>query len=156
MSKTNKSALVVIDVQKKFKTALAIEESCADLVNQAIRDGENIFLLEYIGFGESLFKVSHPASLYGNGYILRKDGNDGSERIHTLTTQLGFAPDHFKICGIYASACVLATVNGLSRLFSKSRITVSREAVKDDEIRENDPDYDVFLPYQRIRNVEII
>lgn len=152
----NKTALVVIDVQERFETALKVEEPCSNLVHQSIHNGDHIFLLEYINFGETLFKVNHPASLYENGYVLRKNCNDGSEKIHTLALKLGFIPDHFKICGIYATACVLDTVAGLSRLFSKSKISVNREAVMDDEIREENPDFDVFLPYSRIPNVKLV
>ena len=142
-------ALVVVDMQDGFGGAgvKSIQDACCDLLLNSKRDGDLIFILEYAGCGVTYKNILGSVFPYDKVYSITKEADDGSTGVLDMLKYLGQKIKEFLVCGVNASACVSATVEGLTDL-TDAEITVVKEATG------NDPGWVMSTPdpYYAIRH----
>jgi hypothetical protein len=102
--------------------------------------------LEFGGFGETHVDLVKPIvkkvvmttepgmpTVLPVAHFVKKDEMDGSPGIQAVCDRVGFSPLMWKICGVYTSACVLATTTGLLKRFPESKAGVVKDAVMDSQ-----------------------
>jgi nicotinamidase-related amidase len=134
----NRTILVIIDVQTQYAGHRAIANACAALALEARDANRPIFVVEYIGNGETHTAITQKLIKYERTFTVRKESCDGSQAIRAMLRQTKLQPDNFLICGLYRNDCVLATVEGLAAKYPKSSITVDMNAVYDIDRPMND------------------
>jgi nicotinamidase-related amidase len=141
-----RTALVVVDMQVNFKETKTVLAQCLSLVKDAISRQIPIFVLEFGGFGETHVDLIKPIvkktvmttepgmpTVLPVAHFVKKDQMDGSPGIKAVCDRTGDSPLMWKICGVYTTACVLATTNGLLKRFPESQASIVKEAVMDSE-----------------------
>lgn len=135
---TKDAALIIVDMQPCFAKPISFGRFFKDhykevtnnvkiLIKDAARNKIPVILVEFEGCGKTLLEIRR--LLYKNKHsVVIKNQNDGSDAVIRACTKLKIKPTHFVICGLYYSACIKATANGLSKKAPQSKITIIKDA----------------------------
>lgn len=110
------SALIVIDMQRHFLAShpdWLIENICQKIKNFKEKNCP-IYVLEYVGYGSTLFPIYDLLCDYPKFYLLEKEEDDGSKEIVRHFKKNGI-PKHVYLTGVNADACVLETATGFKK-----------------------------------------
>src|SRR4051812_39550048 len=83
---------------------------------KAVLNKEPVILLEYEGYGHTLYKITRNLKNYHNKFVFIKDGDDGSCEILDGMFNEGINDNRIRVCGVCNKWCVKSTVLGLSTL----------------------------------------
>jgi len=125
--------LCVIDVQQGFSSAAQVASMCAYAVQQAVQHGAFIAIAQYYKYGKThsvitdILKGVSPAQ-YGF-CMANKDNKESSVR--RLLYDRNIQVNSIYICGVNTSACVLCTVDALSKIHPEKTIMVLTKACGD-------------------------
>ncbi len=125
---SSKPAVVVVDMQKGWLCKDGTDElekpDWQDLVDEvewlvcnAVRAGWKVFVVEFKGFGSTLWQISRHLEDYPLAFKVEKDDRDGSAQLICKEYANGgtaAAASQYLICGVYAEQCVWATARGLA------------------------------------------
>lgn len=131
-------SLVIVDMQvgflcKEGTTELYYEhyQSLVDeveaLVVEAVGKRWKVFVLEYEGFGSTLWEIVRHLENYPLAVRLTKSKRDGSYDVVRVNEQSG-GSDEYLVCGCYADQCVEETVVNLARSQPQSLVKVVPKA----------------------------
>jgi len=107
--------LTVVDMQTDFKTSQydPLIGNVKAAIEKAIQKDQPILFLEFEGFGPTDSRLTELVKGYKKAYFATKYSDDGSRQVKALADQLDSKPTKVKVCGVNASYCVLATVEGI-------------------------------------------
>lgn len=119
--------LVVIDMQLEFdvhherKTIAAVKKE----ILKANKHQATVIFVEYRGFG-----LTWPSlvALANKRKFAYKSDMDGSESIVFLLQQHNLPTERIKVCGLFATCCVLQTTIGLLCRLKDTKIQVVKKA----------------------------
>lgn len=125
-----KTPLVIIDMQVSYfesKNALLLSKVVKH-VQKAMKRNAPIIVLEFLGQGKTQSVIMELLRDYGNYSVVGKKDSDGSKQVtDILREKWGLVnPVALNVCGIYTTACVAATVDGLVK--NKYKVNVILEA----------------------------
>lgn len=123
-------ALVVVDMQEEFDGSKICQESVKSLIWHTRAKGDWIIVLEYLGYGQTLYPLSIALD-YDRVFYARKDRDDGSQEVVRILKQVRARVSEFVICGVNASACVLSTINGLMKKVDVGIVVVAEATAND-------------------------
>ena len=147
-------ALVVVDVQCGFEAASKVIDACRKLIIEKVNLHEPIFIVEYLGFGETYGELTRPLMKYPQAYFLRKNDMDGSLEVYNACSRANLPQhiSHFDVCGVYKNDCVLATVLGmLGRFSDKTKFIAHIDAMN--SCQPTSPMWDRLEPQVRLSGV---
>jgi nicotinamidase-related amidase len=128
--------LCVIDVQLGFESAAQVAPICAQAVQTAIDHGAFIAIAQYYRFGKThpeitnILKGASPAQ-YG---FCMANKNSKESSITRLLYDRNIQVMTIYVCGVNTGACVLNTVDSLSKAHPEKNINVLSNACADDTI----------------------
>lgn len=137
--------LVIVDMQPVFGSSQdkTLIKSIRDQIRLAKRRNMVILIVEYVGMAcdeqdrtaRTDYRIIAAIGNYVNVYFLKKTTNNGGPPIHDLLKRL-FAVEQyrqstFQVVGVNTTACVLSTVEGLSKRFPQAKIQVPIECCRD-------------------------
>lgn len=148
------TALVIIDMQKYFYhrglegryiTPEQMKESWIETVkhiNEQIRQAKkrNIPILVVEFDSNSMDnenwktdgRICRTIGSYPYVKYVKKDYDDGSERIERTLENTDWVVKNFRICGANRVACVAATVKGLAKRYKDAKIHLVKKAITDE------------------------
>ena len=115
-------ALVIIDMQAYFKTALhkGTIRNCITQIRKAIKEEISILVLEYEDLddedriGDTLPKLKKHLDPYCETHYIKKHQDDGGHDIINYIEDEGIGLiQKFRVCGVNITACVASTVDTL-------------------------------------------
>jgi hypothetical protein len=116
------SALVIVDMQVHFEASHDTRtiENCVKLVKKAIQKKAPIIVLEYAGYGDTLYPILDAIGDYPYRAIMEKWYDNGGPEVLQGLESLGFQVNDFdfRLCGVNSAACVMATATYLAQNFS--------------------------------------
>lgn len=127
--------LVIVDMQPQFlastkkDTLAAVERE----IRFAMEKKAAIIILEYRNWGPTNPTITDLTDSYQRCAVSEKALDDGSREILNTCKEQGFSNRRFRVCGVNTHACVEATVSGLAKAASRSRIEVVKETCNDSE-----------------------
>ena len=117
-------------MQPKFEAA-----NCEDTINaikklvlNAKKDKAYVVIAEYMGYDGTHMCITDIIRKYKPRAYAVADRNDKSEAIQNKLHWRKVKTPVFKICGVNTAACVLATVQGLSKIMADANIQVIENA----------------------------
>jgi nicotinamidase-related amidase len=120
----DKTNLVLIDFQDTFLRCIAdtidkeemhdILHYCTEEIKDAVKNKHNILIVEFNHYGPTHHKLMEciPEN-YQKAHVIIKEKQDGSEQILDCCRKHRISKNTFRVCGIYLSDCVFATVDGV-------------------------------------------
>lgn len=131
-----------------------IIKNVGHLVRGAKRDKVPIIFLElYPKASPTYPELTKLVGRYKKCRVIEKFAADGSKEVKRACKELGVAPKHFVVCGVYFIGCVKATVSGLHSRFKDARISIVKNAT---DYRRVDLDgYDVRTHHARVKLINL-
>ncbi len=123
--------LVVIDLQPGMieHAWLSMSEKVSQEIRSAREKQAAIIFLELTDYPPTVpWLCTKPQSRTEQEVQVVREYADGSEQVVATCERLGFATQDFRICGMFAHACVFETTMGLSRRLPQTSITVIKSA----------------------------
>lgn len=116
-----KTPLVIIDMQSGFLTSISQDDTLklVKAIQKQIRLAKKrkapVFVVELWAklHGPTIETITQMLKNYERTHICEKQGSDGSLYILALSETLQINPSKFRVCGVFSTACVAATVDGL-------------------------------------------
>ena len=125
-------ALVVVDMQRHFSPIpTAVTDAVIDEIRWAKANRQPIVVLEFDGCDETLTRIKHCIGKYQHAAFVTKYNQDGSGHVLAALACLNLETTAMRVCGLYTSACVAATVEGLVE--SDCEVCVKAAACYDDD-----------------------
>jgi len=126
-------SLIVIDMQKHFDTSKnrKLRLNIKNLIKKSIEKKENIVFVEYEDLGRTIPYLTNLTKEYDKVHFITKEDDDGSYEIIEYFRDNKIPFNKVTICGINKSACVFATVEGLSKRRKRAKIIVDIDACAD-------------------------
>ena len=118
--KTEKRALVIIDMQRGFYNANALItiNKVIKQIKRAKKFGDTIFVVEYTP--HSSYEITRPEVMKAIGSYphsrIYKCRDNGSQEILAACDSYDSRPNVFRLCGVNTNACVKLTLIGLYNL----------------------------------------
>jgi len=142
--------LIIIDMQQHNLDYLHpfYAEDIINYINsnieQASKDEANVIFVEFINNlsnKDNIYTVPSINTKIKNSYFIKKYEMDGTKSIKDLIDSQKLNAENFKVCGIFAKHCILATVNGLAKEFPESKIEIMKYGIDSAnlELFENNP-----------------
>ncbi len=123
--------LVVIDLQPGMieHAWLSMSENVLKEIRSAREKQAAIIFLELIDYPPTVsWLCTKPQTRTHQEVQVMREYADGSDQVVAACKRLSFATHHFRICGMFAHACVFETTIGLSRRLPQTTITVIKSA----------------------------
>lgn len=123
--------LIIVDMQKWFfqhGNYQSVINSCQQLVKSAINNKSYIIYLRYAGCGKVISDLLNLTARYKKCEILTKNIEDGSSWVAEYLNSNKINPTTITVGGVQTDMCVYNTVEGLSTIYPKSKIEVSKKA----------------------------
>lgn len=125
------SNLLIVDMQRTFKASKTVVWATKRAIRKARALKKSIYVLEY---SEDYYDNKLPPTLSAirkvlsdtEHVVIKKDNDDGSLELNEAVPVL---KQHFLVCGVNATGCVMATAQGLQKLGAK--ITLVEDACAD-------------------------
>ena len=132
------TALVIIDMQNSFTTSkdTTTTKNVLIQIKKAKKDNVPILVLEYVGHGETKFKIKRSLKKYEKVYYVKKVNDNGSVELMLCVCKHKINVQRFIVCGVNISFCVAGTTSGLVEKYKK-RITVIKNACNCDGSKNN-------------------
>ncbi len=127
--------LVVMDMMLEFKASRDPETQAAVAaeIRRAMAAGEAIIFVEYAGGNSSTYRdLLDLVQGYKLWCVVEKHTDSGAEEVFEACMDNGYWPENFRIVGVNADGCILATVEGLCARLRNCHIDVVRSACHTD------------------------
>lgn len=115
MGQNNYSILVVIDVQSGFQTAKRARAQVVKEVKRARKNKNPIVIVEYESWGDTFPSVAKAIDDYKKVVYVRKNQNDGGEKVLEAIEEKGWSTRAIRFCGVNRCYCVKQTVRTVVR-----------------------------------------
>ena len=125
-----KQALIVIDMQTHFCESYndRIVRECINEIRRAKRLNLPIFLVEYVGCGQTDSRLKQEANGHKLLHRVTKYDDDGSYEIEKRFKLKKYAFNSVRVCGVNAPYCVAETVEGLQRRLPNMKVYINNRA----------------------------
>lgn len=144
--------LVVVDMQYCFEAVF-----CEKLLNEVVTEIKlakrwrfPILFLEYDDSKSTLLQLVQLVKGYKKSAFALKHIDDGSNVVHRVIKRKNWPHSLIRLCGVNSDCCVYSTVQGMLKLFPRTKIHLIQNACNTDN-----PEFEwkQFLKHPRMKRI---